>query len=171
MPTASYLSITGQTQGNITKGAFTKKSVGNVYVEGHEDQVLVQAIAHDVHVPINKQSGQPSGQRVHEPLIINSHFNKSVPLLYNALTTGELLNEVCLQWYRTSIEGRQEAFFTTRLIDAIIVAISCHMPNCQSPKGKIYTPFIEVAFSYRKIEWEHIMSGTAGADDWRKPLV
>ncbi|EDT7730171.1 type VI secretion system tube protein Hcp, partial [Escherichia coli] len=23
---------------------------------------------------------------------------------------------------------------------------------------------------YRKIEWEHVKSGTSGADDWRAPL-
>ncbi|MFD4840144.1 type VI secretion system tube protein Hcp, partial [Achromobacter sp. NPDC058515] len=42
MPTPAYISITGKTQGNITQGAFTADSVGNVYVEGHEDQILVQ---------------------------------------------------------------------------------------------------------------------------------
>ena len=37
MPTPCYISITGQTQGNITAGAFTADSVGNIYVQGHED--------------------------------------------------------------------------------------------------------------------------------------
>ncbi|EPE0527660.1 hypothetical protein ACU04K_004713, partial [Escherichia coli] len=36
MPTPCYISITGQTQGNITAGAFTADSVGNIYVQGHE---------------------------------------------------------------------------------------------------------------------------------------
>ncbi len=40
MPTPCYISIQGQNQGNITAGAFTADSVGNVYVEGHEDQIL-----------------------------------------------------------------------------------------------------------------------------------
>lgn len=30
MPTPCYISITGQTQGNITAGAFTADSVGNI---------------------------------------------------------------------------------------------------------------------------------------------
>lgn len=33
MPTPCYISITGQTQGNITAGAFTADSVGNIYVQ------------------------------------------------------------------------------------------------------------------------------------------
>lgn len=38
MPTPAYITIEGKTQGNITKGAFTADSVGNIYQEGHEDQ-------------------------------------------------------------------------------------------------------------------------------------
>jgi type VI secretion system secreted protein Hcp len=64
MPTPAYLSIEGATQGNITEGAFTEDSVGNVYQEGHENEILVEAFSHTVTVPTDPQSGQPTGQRV-----------------------------------------------------------------------------------------------------------
>lgn len=51
MPTPAYIKIEGKTQGNITAGAFTSDSVGNVFVEGHEDEILVQEIKHQVTVP------------------------------------------------------------------------------------------------------------------------
>ena len=57
MPTPCYISITGQTQGNITAGAFTADSVGNIYVQGHEDEMLVQEFQHNVTVPTDPQSG------------------------------------------------------------------------------------------------------------------
>lgn len=57
MPTPCYISITGQTQGNITAGAFTADSVGNIYVQGHEDEMLVQEFLHNVTVPTDPQSG------------------------------------------------------------------------------------------------------------------
>ncbi|MCG9783702.1 type VI secretion system tube protein Hcp [Vibrio brasiliensis] len=38
-----------------------------------------------------------------------------MPLLYNALSSGEKMKTVELKWYRTSIEGKQENFFTTKL--------------------------------------------------------
>ena len=65
MPTPAYIKIQGKTQGLITQGAFTADSVGNVFVEGHEDQILVQEIDHLISTPTDPQSGQPSGQRVH----------------------------------------------------------------------------------------------------------
>ena len=94
MPTPCYISITGQTQGNITAGAFTADSVGNIYVQGHEDEMLVQEFLHNVTVPTDPQSGQPSGQRAHKPFIFTVALNKAVPLLYNALASGEMLPKV-----------------------------------------------------------------------------
>ncbi|MEY0247748.1 Hcp family type VI secretion system effector [Morganella morganii] len=170
MPTPCYISIEGKTQGNITAGAFTAESVGNIYVQGHEDEMLMQQFDHIVTVPTDPQSGQPSGQRAHRPFKFTVALNKAVPLLYNALAAGEMLPKVQLKWYRTSVEGKQEHFFTTSLEDATIVNIDCKMPHCQDPQKTDYTQLIEVSLSYRKIDWEHTVAGTSGADDWRAPI-
>ena len=80
MPTPAYISIHGQNQGHITKGAFTPDSVGNAYVEGHEDEIMAQAIDHQITMPTDPQSGQPAGQRVHKPFIFTSSLNMSEAL-------------------------------------------------------------------------------------------
>ncbi len=170
MPTPCYISIQGKSQGNLTAGAFTADSVGNIYVQGHEDEMLVQAFEHLVSVPTDPQSGQPAGQRVHRPFRCTVALNKAVPLLYNALASGEMLPTVTLKWFRTSVEGRQEHFFSTRLTDATVVDIDCQMPHCQDANKSEFTQLIQVALAYRKIEWEHTVAGTSGADDWRAPL-
>ncbi|MNH20802.1 Major exported protein [compost metagenome] len=171
MPTPAYIKIEGQTQGNITAGAFTSDSVGNVFVEGHEDEILVQEIKHEVTVPTDPQSGQPSGQRVHKPFMFTSSLNKATPLMYNALASGEMLPKVTVNWYRTSVEGKQELFFVTELTDATIVKINAVMPHAQDKENADFTQLIEVSLSYRKINWDHKVSGTAGSDDWRKPVA
>ena len=119
----AYMSITGTKQGLITAGAFTEDSVGNTYQEGHEDQVMVQGFNHEVIIPRDPQSGQPTGQRVHKPVVITKVFDKASPLLLAALTSGERLTKVEIQWYRTSAAGTQEHYYTTVLEDAIIVDI------------------------------------------------
>lgn len=169
MPTPAYISIHGQTQGHITKGAFTAESVGNVYQEGHEDQILVQEIEHLIETPTDPQGGQPAGQRVHKPFIFTSALNKATPMLYQALATGEMLPTVEVKWYRTSTEGRQEHFFTTKLEDATIVNISTELPHAQDPENSGYTQLIKVSMAYRKVTWSHGVSGTEASDDWRKP--
>ena len=170
MPTPAYMTIKGEKQGLITAGAFTGDSVGNIFQEGHEDEVLIEAFNHEVIVPTDPQSGQPSGQRVHKPMIVTKIFDKSSPLIYNALASGEKLPEITLKWYRTSAAGIQEHYFTTALTDAIIVKVQAIMPNCQDPNQSHFTHLEEVHFAYRAITWSHEGCGTSGNDDWRKPI-
>lgn len=169
MPTPAYLKIEGETQGPITQGTFTAESVGNTYVEGHEDEILVEAFGHTVTIPRDPQSGQPTGQRVHQPMKITKVFDKCSPMLYNALTSGEKLTTCKLHFYRTSPAGQQEHYFTIELEDAIIVDINAYMPNCQDPGQAHFTNLEDVSFSYRKITWRHEVAGTEGSDDWRSP--
>lgn len=170
MATPAYISIQGKTQGNITKGAFTADSVGNVYVEGHEDEILVQEIDHRVTTPTDPQSGQPSGQRVHKPFVFTSALNKASPLLYQALASGELLPTVEVKWFRTSVDGKQEHFFTTKMEDATIVDIHTALPHAQDASKSEFTQLIKVSMAYRKITWTHAVAGTEASDDWRKPM-
>jgi type VI secretion system secreted protein Hcp len=171
MPTPAYLYIKGTKQGEITKGTFTQESVGNIYQDGHADEILVQAFNHNIITPRDPQSGQVTGQRVHKPMVITKVFDKSSPLLYVALCSGELLNECVLKFYRTSADGMQEHYFSIKLIDAVIVDIKSYMPNCQDPGQTHFTHLEDVSFTYRKISWTHEVAGTSGDDDWRAPRM
>jgi len=170
MPTPAYIVIKGTKQGLITADAYTPDSVGNVYVEGHENEILIQEIKHQVTVPTDPQSGQPAGQRVHKPFKFTCALNKAVPLMYQALVSGEVLPMSTIRWYRTSVEGLQEHFFTTELVDGIIVDINTVLPHAQNQENANHTQLVEVSMSYRKISWEHKVAGTLAIDDWRKPL-
>lgn len=171
MPTPAYLTLQGTKQGLITAGTFTEDSVGNIYQEGHEDEILVQAFTHHVIIPRDPQSGQPTGQRVHKPLQITKVFDKSSPLIFTALTTGERLTECTLKWYRTSASGTQEHYYTIKLEDAIIVEVQSSMASCQDPNMAHFTHLEDVYFTYRKITWTHEVCGTSGSDDWRSPVA
>ncbi|WP_434765767.1 Hcp family type VI secretion system effector [Pseudomonas triticicola] len=171
MPTPAYISIHGKNQGHITKGAFTADSVGGVFVEGHEDEILAQAIAHKISTPTDSQSGQPSGQRVHQPFSFTSSLNKASPLLNQALATGETLPTVEVKWFRTNSDGKQEHFFTTKLEDATVVEIDTVLPHVEDINNRSYTHLIKTSLSYRKISWSHVVAGTEASDDWRKPAA
>lgn len=170
MPTPAYMRIEGEKQGLITAGTFTEDSVGNIFQEGHEDEVMVEAFEHQVVLPRDPQSGQPTGQRVHKPVKITKVFDKCSPLIYNSLTSGERLPTVQIKWYRTSATGSQEHYFTTTLTDAIVVDVTAKMPNCQDPGQAHFTHLEDVFMTYRKIDWTHEVSGTSGGDDWRTAM-
>ena len=167
MATPAYMSITGKTMGHITAGTFTSDSVGNSYQEGHEDEFMVQAFSHEVARPRDPQSSQPTGPRVHLPLMITKVFDKCSPLLLQALTTGEELTSITIKWYRTT-SSKPEHYYTTTLEDAVIVHIKDYMHNCQDPSNSHFTHLEDVHFAYRKITWTHEVCGTSGSDDWRK---
>ncbi|MDB5993493.1 MAG: hypothetical protein JWP42_629 [Pseudomonas sp.] len=170
MPTPAYIQISGYRQGLITAGASTEESIGNIYQDGHEDEVMVQAFSHQIIIPRDPQSGQATGQRVHKPLMISKVFDKSSPLILNALTSGEVLDICRIDWYRTATTGKQELYYSIELEDAVIVDVQSRMPNCQDPDMAHFTHLEDVYFTYRKITWTHEVCGTSGSDDWRTPI-
>ena len=170
MPTPAYMSIEGETQGNITEDCNTEDSVGNFYREGHESEFLVQEFNHVLLVPTDSQSGQPSGPRRHEHLEVTKIYDKSSPLLYNALVTGERMKTCEIRWFRTNRAGQEEHYFTHTLEDAVIVKINAYMPNAQDPAMENFTHLERIHLTYRKITWEHVIASTSGTDDWRAPV-
>lgn len=169
MATPAYMTITGESQGNITAGNFTEASVGNIWQEGHEDETLIEAFEHEILLPRDPQSGQPTGQRVHNPLKVTKVLDKCSPLLFRSLTTGERLPKVELKFYRTSAQGTMEHYYTMTLEDAIIVNIKDYMYNCQDPAMASFTHLEDVWFTYRKLIRTHEVASTSESDDWRSP--
>lgn len=166
MPTPAYLSIWGTNQGLITKDVFGEDSVGHISQKDHENEILVQAFEHVVTRPSDPMSGQHAAHRHHRPLMITKRFDKSSPLLLNALAKAESLT-CTLKWYRPT-DGGIENYFTMELEQAVIVEINSRMPNCQDLTTANVTHLQDVYFSFRKIKLVHVTAGTEAVDDWRK---
>lgn len=163
-----YLNITGATQGNISQQAFTANSVGNIYQEGHEDQVFCQALSYHVTLPRDPQSGQVTGQRVHMPAAMLKYVDKSSPLLLTSIASGELL-QITANYYRTSTAGTQEQYYTVVFTDVILVELRPYTPDALAPENAPYRDMEEIKFTYRAIQVTHVVAGTSGSDDWRAP--
>lgn len=163
-----YVSVTGSTQGNISKGAFTADSVGNVYQEGHEDELFCQSLTYHVTIPRDPQSGAPTGQRVHQPASLIKYVDKASPLLLGSITSGETL-QLTANFYRTSTAGKQEKYYTIKFTDVLLVDFKQYTPVALVPENGPYRDMEEIFFTYRKIEATHDVAGTSGSDDWRSP--
>jgi type VI secretion system secreted protein Hcp len=168
MALGGYASINGATQGNITAGDNSNESVGNNYQTGFEDQCFVSAFTGEVNYPVDPLSGAPTGGRSHLMATLTKPLSKSTPLLNKAATTGEML-QIQMDLYRTSAAGSQEKFFTIKWTDAIIVQINGVMANPLIVAQANVAPSETVGFRYRKVEWDHVICGTSGSDDWRAP--
>ncbi|WP_299015046.1 Hcp family type VI secretion system effector [uncultured Photobacterium sp.] len=169
MPTPAYMSITGENQQLITEGAYSAESVGNTWQEAHVDEFLVQELDHVLTVPRDPQSGQPTGQRVHRPIVVTKQQDRCSPLLFNALVSGEKLPECKINFYRTSVSGKQEHYYTIKLIDALLVDMQTRMAHCQDASTSDRVVEEVLKFTYRAIDVSHRAGSTAGHDDWRAP--
>ena len=149
-----YLSVTGNKQGLISRGASTIDSIGNKYQAGHEDEILVFEVS----------SGMSMGQNVNfQPLDIRKPIDKSSPLLAQALTSNEILT--CnFSFYRTGMNGSMELYYKIKLTEAAIVCLNCFYPNSVTHNDS--QPEESLSIRFKSVTWEHVMAGTSSYSIW-----
>ncbi|MBN2515595.1 MAG: Hcp family type VI secretion system effector [Deltaproteobacteria bacterium] len=160
MSMPSHLSLTGKNQGKIE---------GSCDIKGREGTILVYALNHHIEIPRDTHSGLPTGKRIHLPMTITKEMDKSSPKLCQALTSGEQLSEVVLDFYRISPTGTEEKYFTTKLQNAIIVSIESFYPETFIPSNEPYKHMEKVSFTYEKIIWTWQPDGIEAEDSWKAP--
>ena len=156
MPMPGNLVITGEEQGLIE---------GSCELEGREGTILVQAFDHTVEVPTDDR-GVAAGRRVHRPMTITKEIDRSTPMLYQALCTGELLTEVKLDWYRIDGTGMQEMYFSMLMENALITRIHPWVPNVLDRKNETLKHMEDISISYEKIIWTWEPDGIEYEDVW-----
>jgi type VI secretion system secreted protein Hcp len=154
----AYFSVKGEKQGEI-KGSVTKK--------GHEGDIAVVAISHEIVSPRDHASGLPTGKRQHKPFVITKELDKSTPLLYRAMIDGERLPEVELSVFAKGDKAAKTPLYTIKLVNATISQIRM-VTQDESKGGGEAT---EISFTYQKIEWTWTDGGITANDDWEAPLA
>lgn len=160
MPMPCYLSLDGENQGKIE---------GSVQIRGHDNEILVQGVEGLHDIPRSPQTGLPTGKRVHHPLTVVKEIDKSSPKLMQALTSGEQLKTVNLEFYRINDKGLEELYYTIKLQNAIIVDIRTWVPNCLDPEQASLGHMEDVAFTFEQITWTWQDGGIEAEDSWKAP--
>lgn len=156
---AAYATVTieGQKQGLIQ---------GDNKTPGQENTIVALAYTHNIKLPVDPQSGLPTGSRAHGPVGIIKNIDRSSPLLFNAITSGERLTKVTIKLYATDASGVLRNTFTIELLDAMIINIDT------GGSAQVASAIREtVSLVYRRIIWTDLIGGTSGADDWKEPMV
>ena len=157
----AYMTVKGQKQGLI-QGSITQK--------GREGKIGVIATDHVVIVPTDAASGQPTGKRMHKPILITKEVDKSSPLLHNAQDMNENLPEVQIQYWMPRRDamgaGSEYQYYTVTLTNARIVSLRQVMPNMRNPELLKFAAYEEVALAYQKITWTWNDGGITASDDW-----
>ena len=157
MSMTSYLSLMGEFQGKI---------LGDCPQRGRRNSILVEAVQHKVEIPLDLQSGGPTGARRHYPLVITKWIDPASPLLYHACCTGERMTRWVMRYYRINETGHEENYFTVSLEDALVASIEHEKPMACLKQNGALQDIERVAFSYRKITWTHEIESKEASDDW-----
>lgn len=161
MANHGYMSITGKRQGLISAGCSGTHSIGNKCQIGHEDEIMVLAVSHNM---LAESDGSVSSDRgKHMPLMITKNIDKSSPLLASALHEREEM-ECTLHFYRTSPAGGQDKYYKIQLRGAKIALINVQVPHAIHMNDS--QPQEIVSLRYRDISWTHIQAGICAYSTW-----
>lgn len=131
---SSHMEVTGDISGNI---------IGDVTQAGREGTFIV----HEFHHLLNTNE---HNHLEHKPLIVTTTLSQSIPVLLNAMNTGETLN-VMLRFYRPTNTGQEINHYSMELKNALIqVAEPIMLNNLESENANSPT-LIRLRFIYQEI--------------------
>lgn len=170
MALESYIKIKGTKQGDISKDASKKDSIGQVAKADTtlQGMITVVAFASGIVLPRDLASGVVTGARNHQPVVFTKYFDKSSPQLWQALATNEMLEEVVCEFYRPDPGGapQPQKFFTMTWNDATLIEGKAYVPLITDPNNKHFQCMEDWSFTYKKVKWEHGPGSTSGEDTW-----
>jgi type VI secretion system secreted protein Hcp len=153
----AYLRLKGQKSGEIKGAAVQRGRVGSIAVIAFDHQIVS---------PRDIQSGLPTGQRMHKPLVITKEVDGSSPVLWNILCTNENIVEWELRFWQLTATGSESQYFTIRLVNANIAAIHLQMPDNKLAASAALKEREEISFTYQKISWTYETGSITAQDDW-----
>ena len=148
----SYLTLEGQTQGQIQ---------GGVTQAGREGTIEIYGFSHEVISPRDAASGLPTGKRQHKPFSVTKALDKSTPRLLNAWSNNETIANFRLDMWRPSRAGKEFQYYTIELVNATIVSIAL---NAGAGRTDPHTETVSFAYEKIKVTWQD--GGITAEDDW-----
>ncbi|MCG3463395.1 Hcp family type VI secretion system effector [Xenorhabdus bovienii] len=149
-----YATIKGKKQGLISTACSTFDSIGNKYQSGHENEIFIISFEHEITRMSNVN---------HRPVSFIKPIDKSSPLLGVSISNNEEL-EIEFFFYRTSITGGNELYYSVKLQKAFIERINVSYPHSINHANQ--QPEEMISIKYASITWQHLAAGTSGYSFW-----
>jgi type VI secretion system secreted protein Hcp len=163
MALMAYMYAKGQKSGKIT---------GPVTTKGREGGISLLEFSQEITSPRDPQSGLPTGQRLHKPLIITKEIDKTSPILYNVLCTNENLTEVTIKFWQPQLKavsgsGTEAQHYTIKLTNANLSSMDVSTREFSHDEKVSTAKVVErLSFTYQEIEWTWTDGGITAQDTW-----
>jgi type VI secretion system secreted protein Hcp len=135
---------------------------------GAVNQIEVLAFNHEVAKEVDAATGQATGKRSHAPLRIVIPHSRTLPQLMNVLVGNETIEKGELIFWEASggaAGGVETKVMEYRLTGIKIESIRPWMPNTRDVEARGMGTAVEIAFTYKKIEWFWLVGNLLAADE------
>lgn len=152
-----YLKATG----SDIKGDSTQASLGR------EDSIECLSFKDSIRTAREAGSGQATGRRTYEPIIITKRIDKASPLLAKALCENQEI-EGTFKFFRPSPtgDGTTEQFFTIDIKKGRIAHVRRESLDSFDPAQATRPPTEEIGFVFHTIKWTYTDGGIEHEDTW-----
>ncbi|MFZ0089451.1 MAG: type VI secretion system tube protein TssD [Solirubrobacteraceae bacterium] len=162
-PTATssqfYIRIVAGKQGAIP---------GNATHAGREGWLIGRGFEQQEEVPRDPSTGLPTGARRHSPVTVSLDWSPASPLMFNALTTNEMLPSVTIEFVGPTVAGVESVTQRLTLTNAVIAGLRRTAGSATRPGAP--APVEHVSFVFEKLELTDLRHGTTGSDEWSAPI-
>jgi type VI secretion system Hcp family effector len=148
---AAYMTVEGQTQGNIP---------GSCAMTTHPGDILVYGYEHTVTTLPDATTCLATGHPNHFPFIVIKGVDKATVPLFAAFNNNELLTTVRLRCWRGVASGQEQQYYTVTLVNARIAGIRHEMLYMGPGATLNLVPQLErVSFTYERIVESWMVDG------------
>lgn len=145
MPHPCLLEVSSRSEGPIK---------GSAYLYGKSRVIAIYGIEHSVGLTIRRFDGyEPLDRLTNAPLTVFKEVDASSPVLYQHLTSCDLLEKVTLRYYTTDAMGNDINFYSVVMDNVIITRITPETKTAFLPSNEPYRHMESVSFSYKSIRW------------------
>ena len=125
----------------------------------HPHQLAALEFEYGVKSPRDLATGQASGKRQHNPIVITKEWGPATPQLFQACVTNEVLKSVVIDCYGSDGTQENELVHTVKLTNASVARVH---QQADAQRGSVE----QVSFTFQKIEISSAISRLTATDDW-----
>ncbi len=146
---------------------------GDADLKGAEGASEILGYLHETSVPIDLETGRITGSPVHTPIRVTKALDKATPLLMQANLTGQPIEQLRFEFWRTTREGASELYYTITIEDVRLARINTFLAN-PDELGAVTMPetpvlgtvaLETVSATYGRIKWQ-LAGGVEYEDTW-----
>lgn len=136
---------------------------GSCEILNREKSTEVLSMSHKITIPADLKTGRITGNRVHTPLTVIKHMDKTTPFFNKACCTGECLPEVRIDLYHIDIYGKELCYLSYTLKNSRIIGISPLVGGTEDGQSEDKE---SIALMYESITWTHHEGNYEYTDNW-----